>query len=210
MNYLFPKARIAILAKAPIPGTTKTRMQPELSPEQSAALQNKLIQQVCTTATQTALCPVELWCTPNTDHPVFRGMAQQHPIQLYIQEGRDLGERMYLCQQHKPNSPTLILGTDCPYLNKQHLTELLQAVIDEPNEAAIMPALDGGYVAIACKQATEALFKDIDWGTEHVFGQTRTIAEQKQLGIHVFNALSDIDNHKDYRELCKKMPNMKV
>jgi len=48
-KYKYPHARITIFAKAPIAGQVKTRMQPELSPEQSAQLQTLLLQNICKT-----------------------------------------------------------------------------------------------------------------------------------------------------------------
>lgn len=209
-NYKYPDTRIVIFAKAPIAGLSKTRLQPELSPEQSAALQTKLITHICHIASDSQLCPVELWCTPDINHPVFASIASKLNLHRYQQQGDSLGERLLHCLQTAPQQSTLILGTDCPYLEKNHLDQLISAINQDNKDISIIPAHDGGYVALACQGLTTSLFEDISWGSDQVYQQTIAAANKQQLKIKALLPLSDVDRYADYLEMCKNLPNLKI
>lgn len=207
-NWLYPQARLLLMAKAPIAHYCKTRLQPSLSAAQSAHLQTKFIEHAVATLQQTALAPVEIWCAPDCSHPVFQSISQCSNLTLHTQEGQNLGEKMQN-SIGTPHQVTLLMGTDCPSINALHLRTLLDAVHSH-YDVAIMPANDGGYVAIALRTKLSALFDNIPWGTSKVFAKTQQAAEQLQCKLFIGPTLSDVDTYQDYREMCKKMPNMAV
>ncbi len=203
-KYKYPHARITIFAKAPIAGQVKTRMQPELSPEQSAQLQTLLLQNICKTVFDAGLCETELWCSPNTGHSIFESMQNTYNLSLHKQSEGHLGDKIKNCFYDNQKT-SLILGTDCPYLQAEHLDQLLSR-LEKGADLSIIPALDGGYVALACKGEHLQIFDDIDWGTDKVFQQTLDKAQANNLETSILEALSDIDFYPDYLELCKKRP----
>lgn len=207
-NWLYPQARILLMAKAPIKNYCKTRLQPSLNATQSSALQKKFIHHAIKTLQQDALAPIEIWCAPDCHHAFFQEIHQRYNVPLQAQQGQNLGEKM----QHSiasQNKVTLLIGTDCPDIKTMHLRTLLDAV-NSSYDVAIMPANDGGYVAIALKKNILALFDNIPWGTSQVFAKTQQAAEQLQCKIFIGPTLSDVDTYQDYIEMCKKMPNMTV
>ena len=84
---------IAILAKAPIPGLTKTRLIPYLGADGAATLQDWLLRRTVATALDSNLGPVTLWCAPDTAHPAFVDLAVGGRIALRQQSEGNLGER---------------------------------------------------------------------------------------------------------------------
>src|SRR5674536_33256 len=56
---------IAILAKAPVPGLTKTRLIPSIGAHAAAILQERLTERAVATALAAAVGPVTLWCAPD-------------------------------------------------------------------------------------------------------------------------------------------------
>ena len=94
MTYKYPDAVLMIFCKAPITGQVKTRLTTELTAEQAMQVHIELTQRTLQLATISNLCPVQLWCTPSTDHPFFTASAQTYPVILQQQQGDDLGERM--------------------------------------------------------------------------------------------------------------------
>ena len=210
MLYQYPDARILIFAKAPIAGHTKTRMQPELSPAQSASLQSKLIVHSCQTACSSNWCAVELWCTPNQHSDVFQDMQSTHKLGLHTQQGQDLGDRIWTALEQAPDKIALILGTDCPDLNQEHIDSLFSGIYKQDYDLGLIPAKDGGYVAMICRYPVKGLFTDINWGSDEVFKQTYAAAQQHSLKIQVFTALSDVDYYTDYVQICQKIPNLAV
>jgi len=76
MNCAFPNSVLIIFCKAPITGQVKTRLQPELSPDEAVSAHIELTQMTLRRAFEQALSPVQLYCSPNSDHPFFNNVHQ--------------------------------------------------------------------------------------------------------------------------------------
>src|ERR1039457_6816906 len=63
---------IAIMARAPVPGLTKTRLIPSIGAHAAAVLQERLTERTVATALAAAIGPVTLWCAPGPSHASFR------------------------------------------------------------------------------------------------------------------------------------------
>jgi len=118
-------SKLIIFAKAPIPGSVKTRLQPTVSQEDAATLQTYFIQQTLALASTLKEVDVELWCTPDDSHPCFQQCAGKYAITLRQQQGNDLGERMANALQEAlaHYQQVVIIGTDCPELTPAYLME---------------------------------------------------------------------------------------
>ncbi len=140
MTYKYPDAVLMIFCKAPIPGQVKTRLIPELTAEQAAELHIELSIKTLQRAVQSNLCPVQLWCTPTTDHDFFTASKAAYPLVLKQQQGADLGERMHhaFCSALANYSHALLMGCDCPSLTEQDLEEALTA-LNQKNEVVLGP-----------------------------------------------------------------------
>ena len=87
--------RIAIMAKAPVPGLAKTRLAPALGAAGAAALAERLLRHAVAQAAGAAPGRVTLWAAPDATHPVFADLARQHGLALAVQPVTpDLGARM--------------------------------------------------------------------------------------------------------------------
>ncbi|OYV18913.1 MAG: hypothetical protein CG438_939, partial [Methylococcaceae bacterium NSP1-1] len=145
MTYKYPDAVLMIFCKAPIAGQVKTRLTTELTAEQAMQVHIELTYKTLQLATGSNLCPVQLWCTPSTDHPFFTVSAQIWHVNIQQQKGVDLGERMNnaFCLAFNTFSHALIMGCDCPSLTEQDLEETLTALKQE-DCCVLAPAEDGG------------------------------------------------------------------
>ena len=198
MIYQYPDAVVMIFCKAPVAGQVKTRLTPELTAEQAMQVHIELTQRTLQLATQSHLCPVQLWCMPSTDHAFFIASAQTWPVILQQQKGNDLGERMNhaFCSALNNYSHALIVGCDCPSLTEQDLEEALIA-LKQQKCCVLAPAEDGGYVLIGLNQAHPELFDNMPWGTEHVLEQTRIRIKQYNLHHYELKEQWDVDAPKD-------------
>jgi len=187
-----------IFCKAPLAGQVKTRLTPELTAEQAMQVHVELTQRTLQLATQSHLCPVQLWCTPSTDHAFFAASAQTWPIILRQQKGVDLGERMNnaFCQALTIYSRALIVGCDCPSLTEQDLEEALTA-LNQGRGCVLAPTEDGGYVLIGLNQPHPELFDNMPWGTERVLEQTRARIKHYHLHHYELKEQWDVDTSKD-------------
>ena len=159
------------MAKAPIPGTAKTRLIPSIGAHAAAVLQERLTERTITTALAANIGPVTLWCAPDIRHASFFDLVMRLRVTLKPQPEGDLGARM-LAAMAASGGPTLVIGTDCPALTAVHLRGAARALHDGA-EVVLIPAEDGGYVLIGARAAHPQLFSGISWGTATVLAETR-------------------------------------
>jgi uncharacterized protein len=189
---------VAILAKAPIPGRVKTRLVMLLGSDGAAELHARLVARTVETATAAAIGPVTLWVT-DEQHPLFQDLAQKFPIKVARQPEGDLGARM-LAAFAQANTPTLVIGSDCPALTPAHLRDAVE-VLRSGNEAVVYPAEDGGYVLIGLMRPIPELFSGMTWSTDTVMVETRNRLRHLGLSWREPTQLWDVDRATDVRRM---------
>jgi len=195
---------IAILAKAPIPGLTKTRLIPELGAHGAAVLQERLTERTVETAVASDTGPVTLWCAPELDHTAFQDLAARFPITLKRQPDGDLGERM-LGAIAAAQGPALVIGTDCPAFEPAHLRAAADALRGGA-DIVIIPAEDGGYVLIGTRAPQPALFSAMPWGSSSVMVETRARLAVHHLAAVELAPLWDVDRPADLARMEREHP----
>jgi rSAM/selenodomain-associated transferase 1 len=208
MNLPFPDARIMVFAKAPVAGAVKTRLIPVLGAQGAAALHAMLAHYCIATAVEAQLCPVELWCSPDTNHPFFTQCSKDYGVILREQQGNDLGKRMaHAFDTVLQQSPyAVIIGTDCPALTAQDLRTALHTLVApgilplDGFDAVIGPAEDGGYVLLGLRKAAPLLFEDITWGSCRVLALTRERLKRLQWRWRELAPRRDVDRPEDLEE----------
>jgi uncharacterized protein len=194
---------IGIFAREPIAGKTKTRLIPLLGAEGAAQFHQRCIQAAVGTAQRAALGEVHLFVTPALQADSFFYTLSPN-IKCMVQSGENLGARMhnaFVCALQN-SQRMIIVGTDCPALNADHLHEV-NSWLTQYDGVCFIPAEDGGYVLVAMSQPHAALFIGIDWGTENVMAQTRIAAKNAGIQIHEMPPLWDIDTPNDYLRLAE-------
>ncbi|MEY6432745.1 TIGR04282 family arsenosugar biosynthesis glycosyltransferase [Thioalkalicoccus limnaeus] len=169
------RARILIFAKAPIPGQVKTRLIPAVGAAAAAALHGRMLRDLLARIGPQPPAPIELWCAPDDEHPLFVDLAAKYGLMRHRQRGRDLGERMYRAAQTSMGETrfAILIGADCPGLDRSYLQRSLIALADGA-DAVLGPAEDGGYVLLGLRRLAMRLFEDMPWGTDEVAAITRT------------------------------------
>lgn len=192
--------RVVVMARAPVPGKTKRRLIPAIGAERAAALHRVMICRAVSSALASGVGPVELWCTPNTDHEVFRTLQRRLQVELRTQVGTDLGTRMHAASEAHPGAAAII-GTDCPFLEPGDLVRSAGILGSSDADVVIVPALDGGYVLIAVDRPRPQLFEQVDWGSGRVLAQTRERARSARLRLQELEPRRDVDRPEDLESL---------
>ncbi len=199
MTLQYPNAVIQVFCKAPIAGQVKTRLTPDLTPEQAAHVHKELSQRTLEQLTSYQLCPIQLWCSPTLLHPFFIEMAENFSLPLQLQSSGDLGQRMYnalnagLCHFDH----VILMGCDCPSLIKSDFIRAINALSMNYN-CVLAPAEDGGYCLIGSNKAEPELFNGISWGSSTVLDKTRKKIESLSLKCLELEMQWDVDNYSDY------------
>lgn len=155
---------IAILSKAPVPGTVRTPLIPLVGAVGAATLYERCTDHAIATAVEAGIGPVELWCRPSMLNPFFAEMARAHPITLRVQGSGDLGMRLFRTFEALLTSHPLaiVMGSNCPALLPVHLRMVAEA-LDDGYDAAFVPMDDGRCAAGGMRKASEEVFKELSW-----------------------------------------------
>jgi uncharacterized protein len=159
---------LAVMAKLPRAGSTKTRLSPPLTPDQAAGVARALLRDSFARLRGVA---------DARPHFVFTGGSAEEAaalagpsVALLEQHGDDLGARMAnaaadLLATHRA---VLILGADTLDMEAADL-DAAAALLDAPGDRAVLgPATDGGYWLLGLKQPHHAAFKGMAWSTPRV------------------------------------------
>ena len=189
---------IAVFAKAPVAGEVKTRLVATLGAEGAARLHQVLVERALATALAARLGPVSLWCAPDLSHPFFTRCAERFGVRLRSQQGADLGERMSRAFEQAA-APLVLIGSDCPALDPRDLVSAAEAL--RTDDAAFVPAEDGGYVLVGLARADARVFANVPWGTAGVMAATRERLREAGLRWRELPELWDVDRPDDYVRL---------
>ena len=196
------ESRVLVFAKAPQPGTVKTRLMPLLGAEGAAALHQRLIEHTLEQAMAADAGPVELWCHPGDTNPFLNDCARRYGASLHVQAGADLGARMLQAFESalRISRTAVLIGTDCAVLQATHVRAAANALASG-NEAVFCPAEDGGYALIGLVRCCDGIFADIPWGGPFVMADTRE--RLRQLGLRWIELATvwDIDRPEDYHRM---------
>ena len=182
--------KLIIFVRAPRVGEVKTRLASKLSREGACAAYRQLVQALLRNLRKVA--HVELCYTPADAEGEIRPWLQPGWTCTPQVDG-DLGVRML---HASAGGPTLIIGSDCPYVTAKDIREAEDALLS--HDVVIGPATDGGYWLIGTRQPQPALFADIAWSSESVLAETLSRARANGLKVHLLRLLTDVDTAEDW------------
>ncbi len=193
---------ILIFAKAPVAGEVKTRLIPALGADGACQLYQQLLERLLGMVCRELSCAVELWCTPDSTHPLFQHFASLPGVTLHWQQGEDLGERMaYACEEAlRRQQRVILIGVDAPALTPQQLTDTFGRLASG-DDAVLGPAEDGGYVLLGLKRSAECLFHGLPWGGDQVAQLTRACLERLGWRWSELPTLWDLDRPEELPRL---------
>lgn len=202
-----------LLAKAPIPGKAKTRLNPRLGAYGSASAHAEMVKR-CVIHACRALpaAQVTLWTALDHAHSLFTDLEARLGINLAPQPEGDLGVRIRHALASS-TGPAMIMGSDCPSITPALIQSCADSLATHP--VVILPAEDGGYGLIGVHSIspadTQALFSDIPWGGGEVLAATRERLVALELEATFPATVWDVDRPADwqrYRRLYPRAPSL--
>jgi rSAM/selenodomain-associated transferase 1 len=153
---------VIVFSRAPVLGRVKTRLAGRLGAWAAARLHLKLTRRALRTAREAGCGPVELHVTAH--HAAF-----DFHKGIFLQKGKDLGERMYgALRRHRR---AILIGSDCPALRPADLRRAARRLC-AGYRVVLLPTEDGGYALVAAQHPPRAMFEGITWGESQVFDET--------------------------------------
>ncbi|MBV1873015.1 MAG: TIGR04282 family arsenosugar biosynthesis glycosyltransferase [Gammaproteobacteria bacterium] len=199
---------IVIFAKAPLPGLAKTRLSPALGHEGSANLAGILLRHTLQETLASSVGDVELCVSPPISNKAWQHINLPCDTLTFSQQGEgDLGTRMARTTARviKGGSSVILIGTDCPALDSDTLTQAAKAL--SKNDAVILPTFDGGYALLGLNAYHPSLFEGIAWSTDTVCTSTLARMETLKWNVATLPTLYDIDEPNDLQHLPRSIKN---
>lgn len=192
------------MCKPPRAGVSKTRLASVVGEARAAMLAQGFLLDCAALARQVAL---SAGAGLIAFHAPADAAAELAPLlpgwRLEPQAEGDLGQRMGAAVAklfEGGAGAALLLGTDAPTLPPA-LLELCLAAIGGGADACCIPALDGGYCAIAFARPLPALLEAMPWSTPALLEATRARAASEGLRLDVLQAWHDVDEAEDLERL---------
>ena len=193
---------LIVFAKNPIPNQVKTRLIPEVSPEQAASLYSAFLIDWCKTLSELSNVDLVIAYTPKESQSDIQTLLGEDVV--YIpQAGIDLGERLTSATEWASENgynKIILVGSDSPTLP---ISYIFQAVVGlDTRDVVIGPSVDGGYylIGFSSKNLTTtvpSVFEDIAWSTANVFKQTVERIHAIDATLKLLPPWYDVDTPKD-------------
>jgi uncharacterized protein len=202
MSTLTERVAIAIMAKAPSPGTVKTRLCPPLTPPEAAELSRCFLVDKITQVRSLRDVSPAIAFTPESEHGLFQALAPE--FELVPQRGADLGARLRgsldaLLRRGHPAA--LAIDTDTPTLPTEFLQQAIRFAIAPEIDVVVGPTEDGGYYLIGGRAVHRELFDDVPWSTSAVLRLTLERAVASGLRLACLPLWFDVDTPRDLARL---------
>jgi rSAM/selenodomain-associated transferase 1 len=194
-----PNCGIAVMAKASLPGRTKTRLVPPLTFEEAADCNTAFLRDVGDNILAAAACS-SIAAYVAFGPPQARRFFQDNlpgEIELIDAWHPNFGDCLasaiaQLLQ--RGHAGAVVINSDSPTLPTSLLIETAEMLALPGDRIVIGPADDGGYYLLGVKAPHPRLFEDIAWSTEHVREQTLERASELSLSVHVLPKWYDVDD----------------
>jgi rSAM/selenodomain-associated transferase 1 len=213
-----PDCAIGVMAKAPRPGYSKTRLCPPLNPDQAAALSAAFLRDISeniAVAGRHSSIAGYVAYAPEGQEALFDGhlaagtgllLADGSPLMPPDVQGfgRCLLHAILvmLARGHKS---AVVLNSDSPTLPTSLLVHTAASLATEGDRVVLGPADDGGYYLLGMKAAHAHLFADIAWSTDGVAQATRMRAAQLGLDVVELPVWYDVDDHSGLTRLLQEV-----
>jgi rSAM/selenodomain-associated transferase 1 len=190
---------IAVMAKASIPGQTKTRLVPPLSFDEAARCNTAFLRDAADTvlaASKKAAITGYMAFSPAQTKSFFQDNL---PSEIGLIEAwyPNLGDCLLSAIAHMldgGHDSAVVLNSDSPTLPVALLLEAVEVLLPAGDRIVLGPATDGGYYLLGVKRKHRHLFQNIAWSTERVARQTLDRAAELSLPVHVLPEWYDVDD----------------
>jgi rSAM/selenodomain-associated transferase 1 len=192
------------MAKAPRPGTVKTRLTPGLSPEAVTAFYCCLLDDTLALARSLGDVEVAIMC-PQTDVNELARLAGKH-VSVVAQQGEGLAAGLISVFAHfTEDHPRRTIGfnSDSPHLPRSVLDDAFETLAT--HDVVVGPTDDGGYYLVGAKASHPALFARDGMGTSSALERLLSRARALELAVGFSDPFYDIDVAEDLTRLAAEL-----
>jgi rSAM/selenodomain-associated transferase 1 len=189
---------IAVIAKAPVAGRSKTRLCPPCTPQQAARLAGAALADTLAAVARTRV-DRRLLVLEDPDG----GFRLPTGFELVRQRGDGLAERLGNAFDDA-GGPLLLIGMDTPQVTPELLEDGVALL--RPGRAVLGPAPDGGYWAIGLASPDARVFAGVPMSVPQTCAAQRRRLAACGLALDQLPPLRDVDRIADARAAAAAAP----
>jgi rSAM/selenodomain-associated transferase 1 len=198
---------IAVMAKAPQPGRSKTRLCPPVQPNHAAWLSEGFLRDMFNNIARAA------WQAPIAGYAAYAPAGTESVMRALLPPDMDL-----VLADGTPQMPpdvhgfgrcllhaiqglfdlghpaACVLNSDSPTLPTAYLVHAARTLMEPGDRVVLGPAEDGGYYLLGMRQAHASLFANIAWSSDMVAHDTRVRAAALGLEVVELPVWYDVDD----------------
>lgn len=214
---------LAIMAKAPRPGSVKTRLAPRLSPEAVIAFYRCLLDDTLALARSLDDVEIAIMC-PESDVDELAQLAHSlayAAISIVAQEGEGLAAGLTSVFAHfAPDRPReyrrredyqrvagrrriIAFNSDSPHLPRSVLENAFETLA--AHDVVVGPTYDGGYYLVGAKAAYPTLFANDGMGTTSALERLLSRTRELDLSVGFADPFYDVDVADDLARLAAEL-----
>jgi rSAM/selenodomain-associated transferase 1 len=190
---------LVVMAKAPVPGTVKTRLVPPLTQEQAAELYRALLLDQLRQLRTFDSAERYLAYAPADAEAIMRELGGAD-YRYLPQRGAELGERMknvFSDLWQRGHRGIALVGSDLPALPTQIIFQAFERIAGDERRVVLGPSQDGGYYLVGMNQATPEIFENMVWSHEQVLAQTTARLGALGVSFSMLPTWYDLDRIED-------------
>ncbi|MGE5148420.1 MAG: TIGR04282 family arsenosugar biosynthesis glycosyltransferase [Candidatus Eiseniibacteriota bacterium] len=186
---------LVLFAKAPRRGTVKRRLAAGAGDAEALAFYRATLATVVRRLGDDPRWTLTIAATPDgaaRDARAWR-FGLRRRVAVVGQGVGDLGHRMGRVLRVLPPGPVVIVGSDIPALDRDHVARAFARL--ERADVVFGPALDGGYWLVGARGAARRadLFRGVRWSSAHALADTRANVPRDRR-VALLDELADIDD----------------
>jgi uncharacterized protein len=194
---------LVLFARAPVPGRVKTRLATALGEDGAVRIYRAFLEDAAR-AYGRGPWDAALYAESDPDDAAFASIFRE-PWRRETQAPGDLGHRLaeaFRAERLRGARAVVAVGSDHPAIPASALSELLESVC-RGEDAALIPAEDGGYCAIALSRNVDPgdAFDEIPWSSPSTLERSVERMRERGLSIALMDPAYDVDRPEDLRRL---------
>jgi len=186
------------MAKRPLPGRTKTRLNPPFSAVEAADLYKSFLRDALDLARAVPDVRPMIAFAPPEAEAYFRNLAPH--FDLIAQTGATLGERLNAVLTYCLQAGFMqvaAINSDSPTLPAAYVAQAFDCLDDTATDIVLGPCEDGGYYLIGWKRPHPRLVREVQMSTPYVLQDTLALAAAENLRVALLPTWYDVDDADD-------------